>query len=104
MLVDLAEQTGAEKIILTSIFPVGELPFYRKPLWSEDINDAITSTNEHLRSLAAGKIVYFDSSQLLAELSGFVQKTYQKDFLHILKQGYKALNRELLPLISVYDH
>jgi lysophospholipase L1-like esterase len=99
MLVDLAEQTGAEKIILTSIFPTGKLPFYRWPFWSKDINNAIASVKAHLKTLASENVIYFDTAALLTDNSGRINQNYQQNFLHLSAEGYSILNHNLLPLL-----
>lgn len=98
-LVILAKSTGAENIILTSIFPPGTIPFYRKPFWSKSIEKAIIEINSHIESLAINGVKYLDAHSILSNEQGIAKKIYQRDFLHIRKNGYNQINYILQPML-----
>lgn len=90
-------------IILTTIFPLGDLPLQRKPFWwlfwSDTIPHAITEVNSFVLSLQSEKVIILDAAAILADERGLVQKRYQDDLLHINQAGYVALNQELSRLL-----
>ncbi len=98
-LVSAAKSTSADKIILTSIFPTGNIPFYRKPFWSKSIDKAIIEINNHLESLAVDGVEYLDVNPILSNKKNITKTTYQRDFLHLNKNGYNEINHILLPML-----
>ena len=90
-------------VILTTIFPVGGVPFERKPLWSDDVAESVDEVNAYLRTLAAEKVIIFDAYSILADDDGRMKAEYSEDELHINGRGYEALNNELAAILSVWD-
>ncbi|HIK33624.1 MAG TPA: SGNH/GDSL hydrolase family protein [Oscillatoriales cyanobacterium M4454_W2019_049] len=86
-------------VILSTIFPVGELPIARRLFWSSEVDRAIKEVNEFIVSLAAEDVRIFDTKSILANENGIVQPEYSLDFLHLNDRGYEALNRELSLLL-----
>jgi len=100
-LVELAKSIGVKKVVLTSVFPTGKPPFYRKPFWNNDINTAISDVNSHIEGLVSGDVAFLDTHSLLLNITtGLIRNEYQQDFLHITKNGYTALNQKLLPILK----
>ncbi|EKQ70555.1 lysophospholipase L1-like esterase [Leptolyngbyaceae cyanobacterium JSC-12] len=86
-------------VILTTIFPVGEVPLERKPFWSAAIADAVQEVNTFITGLASDQVIVFDTFPILANNQGKLSSQYREDELHLNPQGYAALNQKLLPLL-----
>jgi len=93
-LVELATRDNT-RVILVTIFPLGQIPIERRPFWSEDVALAITEVNQFITMLASDSVEIFDAGKILSNESGIVDPRYSKDFLHLNATGYEALNREL---------
>lgn len=87
-------------VILTTIFPLGEIPLERRFVWSDDVAFAIDEVNQFLYTLEASNVIVLDTSSILAGENGLVQKPFSFDFLHLNPAGYEALNTALLPLLT----
>lgn len=97
-LVMLANQSGAA-IILTTNFPVGDVPLERKPFWSEDVPDAILKINHFMQSLKSDKVIILDAYSILVGEKNRIQPHLSKDLLHINDIGYTALNDKLVSIL-----
>lgn len=87
-------------VILTTIFPVGEVPLQRKPFWSDDVPSAVNEMNAYIATLAENRVIIFDAFSILADSQGMMLSEYAKDELHLNNQGYEILNKELVQLID----
>ena len=83
-------------MVLTTIFPVGEPPLQRRPVWSSEIAAAINTVNQHIRSL---DVPVLDAYHLLADERGLLNPAYSVDELHLNPAGYALLNTELRRLL-----
>lgn len=86
-------------VIVSTIFPAGEISLERKPFWSDEINQAVKEVNTYISTLAAEKIVKFDAFSLLTDERGLMRGEYRIDELHLNEQGYQKLNQEFVPLL-----
>lgn len=86
-------------VILTTIFPVGEVPLQRRLFWSGEVALAVSDVNEHLRSLAGPHVEVFDAYAIL-ESRGQLNPLYAEDELHINAAGYAALNEALMKVFQ----
>jgi lysophospholipase L1-like esterase len=93
-LVTRASDSGAT-VILTTLFPLGQVPLERRIFWSNDVAPALAEMNAHLRSLAREQVIVFDTVPLLAGEDGLVRKEFSRDLLHLEPAGYAALNKEI---------
>lgn len=84
-------------VILTTIFPVGEVPLVRKPFWSSDVDRAIVEVNSYIHSLQAPNVIILDTYSLLAENG---KNKYDRDTLHTNPKGYEVLNKELAKILA----
>lgn len=98
-IVEASRSLGAVAIV-TTIFPVGEVPLERKPFWSDEINRAVTEVNTYIATLASDRIVVFDAFSLLADRQGKMLQQYSLDELHLNEEGYARLNQELVQLLN----
>jgi lysophospholipase L1-like esterase len=87
-------------VVLTSVFAIGDVPVWRRPFWSDDVDAAVREVNTFLRTLAGDRVVFFDADPVLDDARGKIQPAYQYDFLHLDPQGYRALDTKLVPLVG----
>jgi lysophospholipase L1-like esterase len=87
-------------VILTTIFPTGEIPFYRQPFWSNEVDLAIREVNMFLSTLATEKVILFDNVPILTNGKDNVLPTYSLDELHLNQSGYKVLNQKLAQILE----
>lgn len=92
-LIERAKALGAT-VILTTIFPIGEVPLQRRPFWSGEVAVAVNQVNEHLHSLAGPRVIIFDAYAILKN-NGHLNPAYAEDELHLNAAGYEVLNSEL---------
>jgi len=93
-MVDDSKKLGAT-VIVTTIFPVGEVPLERRPVWSDAIAEAVQEVNAYISTLADHKTIVMDAFSLLADSQGKMKPQYEIDELHLNSQGYVVLNQEL---------
>lgn len=98
-IVEESKNLGAV-VILTTIFPIGEVPLQRKPFWSDEIDKAVQEMNAYITTLAEDRVIIFDAFSVLANSQGMMLKEYGKDELHLNNRGYKLLNNELVKLLN----
>jgi lysophospholipase L1-like esterase len=98
-IVEESKNLGAT-VIVTTIFPVGEVPLERKPFWSDDVGKAVKEVNTYIATLADDKTIVFDTFPILADNRGMVLEKYRSDELHLNKQGYVALNKKFGELLN----
>jgi lysophospholipase L1-like esterase len=79
-------------VILTTIFPLAEVPLERRLFWSDEVALAIDELNAYVHALAAENVVVLDAFAILADDKGLVRTAYSRDFLHLNAAGYDALN------------
>jgi lysophospholipase L1-like esterase len=87
-------------VIVTTIFPVGDVPLERKPFWSDEIGQTIKEINAYITTLADEKTIVFDAFSMLADSQGIMLQKYRINELHINEQGYVTLNKELVRLLN----
>jgi lysophospholipase L1-like esterase len=101
-LIDQAVSNGAH-VILTTIFPLGQIPLERRPFWSDDIAEAIDDVNRYIASLKSKNVDNFDINPVLTDGNGKVKSLYSQDFLHLNDEGYETLNAELIHMLNAYE-
>jgi lysophospholipase L1-like esterase len=79
-------------VILTTIFPLAEVPLERRLFWSDEVALAIDELNGYVHALAGENVVVLDAFAILADDKGLVQTAYSRDLLHLNATGYEALN------------
>ncbi len=100
-LVDQSVDSGAH-VILTTIFPLGQVPLERRPFWSDDVAQAVDDVNRYIVSLQRQDVDIFDVTPVLAD-SGKVKSLYSEDLLHLNAKGYEALNAELVHMLDANE-
>lgn len=95
-IVKRSRATGAT-VILTTIFPAGEIPLIRKPFWSSEVDRAVAEVNSYIFSWQAPNVIILDSHSLLNQKQ---KNNYYKDTLHLNSKGYEILNKDLTKLLT----
>jgi hypothetical protein len=98
-LVQLSLDAGAKRVVVTTIFPLGEIPWERRLVWSDDVAVAIDEVNSFLASLASDHVEIMNTSAIISQHET-VLPVYRRDFLHLNPAGYAALNQELKQLLT----
>ncbi|MEB3274934.1 MAG: SGNH/GDSL hydrolase family protein [Prochlorothrix sp.] len=89
------------KVVLTTLFPLGQVPWERQLIWSDRVGLAVEEINDFIRSLDGAEGVYvLDAARALQQLSALeIQPQYSQDLLHINEAGYDRLNTDLIPVL-----
>jgi lysophospholipase L1-like esterase len=88
-------------VIVTTIFPVGDVPLERKPFWSDEIGQITKEINTYIATLAGEETIVFDTFSILADSQGMMLQKYRANELHLNEQGYVILNKELVRLLNI---
>jgi lysophospholipase L1-like esterase len=88
------------RVVITTIFPLGALPIERRLFWSDAVEPAVNDANQFILTLARNNVKVFDTSLVLSDRKGIVKPIYSRDFVHLNKAGYEALNRELSQILK----
>lgn len=94
-IVEQAKRLGAT-VIITTIFPTGDVPLHRQPFWSEAIAQAVLEVNASIKALADEDVMILDAFSLLADDHDKMKATYQLDELHVNQDAYEILNEALM--------
>ena len=92
-------------VILTTIFPTGEVTLDRRWVWSSEIDRAVIEVNAELRRWVEDKnwpsdrLILLDAWKLL-ENGGELRAGYGKDTLHLGPRGYDVVNAELTKILQ----
>jgi len=82
-------------VVVTTIFPLGQLPLERRVVWSDRVDPAIAEVNQFIASLASENTTVFESAPVLAGANGKLLPECSHDFLHLSGEGYVRLNEAL---------
>lgn len=94
-IVEMTRQAGSD-VLLTTVFPLGEVPLERKLFWSDEVATAINEVNTFMYTLEEQGVLVADAYELLREeVSEKVRPAYSRDLLHLNAKGYEVLNQNL---------
>jgi lysophospholipase L1-like esterase len=93
-------RSAGAKVVLTSIFELGDVSIWKRPFWSDDVGVAVREVNAYLPTLAHDGVTLFDANRTLDDGNDRVKGGYQLDYLHLSPPGYVALTQALVPLLS----
>ena len=93
-------QADSAVVVLSTVFPAGDVPLQRRPFWSAAVDSAIVEVNAFLQTMATDHVLVFDSFALLADDEGGLANEYSRDELHLNSAGYDRLNEVLGPLLA----
>jgi lysophospholipase L1-like esterase len=96
-IVERAQALNAQ-VIVTTIFPVGDVPWQRRLVWSDGVAVAVREVNDFLRTL--DDVILLDTYALLADENGLLRPDFSLDELHLNDEGYAVLNIALVDLLQ----
>ncbi|MBC2605725.1 SGNH/GDSL hydrolase family protein [Pelagicoccus albus] len=82
------------QVALTTIFPPAPIELLRKPLWSDEVNQAIDDMNQRLLAFEYPRVTVLDCDSILRD-GKYIAAEYSLDTLHLSEAGYRALNKGL---------
>ncbi len=83
------------RAIYSSILPVGQIEFIRRPIWEPTTIDSIRKVNQVLFEYCTkNSILYLDAEESLKSSSS-KRYPFHKDFLHLNSKGYINLSEQL---------
>ena len=86
-------------VILLNIFPPGSVELLRRPVWSNEIDNAIVKINEMMMSLKNQRVNVVDCNPILAP-NKKIKPEYEKETLHLTAEAYQVLNSALNPILE----
>ncbi|HPE61124.1 MAG: SGNH/GDSL hydrolase family protein [Thiothrix sp.] len=89
-----ARLQGTE-VLLTTVFPLGEVPLERRLFWSDAVAAAIREVNDFIRVQAGPGVHVLDTFALLQGEPDHIRPEYSRDLLHLNAAGYTVLNQAL---------
>lgn len=93
-----SKRDGSE-VILTTVFPLGAIPWERRPFWSDEVEVKLDELNQWIRSMHSDRVRVFDAWKILIGKQGKIDPNYSRDFLHLNDEGYRILNLELIKFL-----
>ena len=96
-IVERLRRRNVEVLVLT-VFPIGDVDLLRRPFWSPAIAEAVKELNERIRGLAGTGVTVVDCDGVLGE-AGRIRESFERDWLHVNRAGYAALDRTLTPVL-----
>jgi len=92
-------------VVLLTVFPPGPVDLLRMPVWSDDIVSCTDEINGRMLRLNEPRLTVVDCDSILRSANG-LRREYARDTLHLTPSAYKALNRQLEPILQqlVCDH
>ena len=94
-IVDQLTKNTQTIVILTTIFPAGEISPLRRFYWSSAVDRAIIEVNQYIKSLKSDRVIILDAASILVDEHGAIRQSYSQDYLHLNNFGYTMLNKEL---------
>ena len=91
---------GGARVVLVTVFDIGDVPLWRRPFWSPEVEAAVREVNAYLPQLAGDKVVLFDANSAIEDSPGTIRHEFQVDHLHLTPAAYAALNERLVPLVA----
>ncbi|HPQ96583.1 MAG TPA: GDSL-type esterase/lipase family protein [Thiolinea sp.] len=93
-IIDKARAQRAE-VLLTTVFPLGEVPLERQLFWSDAVAASIREVNDFIRAQAGQGVYVLDAFAVLQGAPDLSRPEYSRDLLHLNEAGYAALNQAL---------
>jgi lysophospholipase L1-like esterase len=91
-------------VVISTVFPSGNVPIERRLNWSDDIEHARQQVNYFIRSLSSERVIILDAENVLADRNGKIKAEYSLDTLHLNEAGYQALNQKLIQILDGIRH
>ncbi|MEM1241227.1 MAG: GDSL-type esterase/lipase family protein [Cyanobacteria bacterium P01_H01_bin.26] len=97
-LIEKSKDLGAT-VVISTVLPVGDVSLVHRPVWSDEIGQAVYEVNGYIATLAAEQVVIFDGFSAIADDQGLMPVTYRQDELHLNQQGYVTLNEAFVEVL-----
>lgn len=91
VIIQQARQQDAT-VILSTVFPLGEVPMERRLIWSGAVAQAINEVNAFIATQADDGVIIFPGYGILLGEVDMIRPEYSRDLLHLNARGYAALN------------
>jgi len=82
----LKAKAMAKTVVLSTIFPPGEPPVWRRFFMSEKVIDAVNEVNAYIRGIEGVEV--YNAHEFLVGEDGYVKSIYFRDTLHINERAY----------------
>jgi lysophospholipase L1-like esterase len=102
-IVERCRALGA-RVVMVTVFGIGDVAFWRRPFWSNEVDAAVKQVNRFLPTLVGEQAVLLDADPVLDGEHGRILPAYQYDFLHLSPAGYTALDTRLIPVVRGMFH
>jgi hypothetical protein len=90
-------------VILTTVFPPGQVPIYRRTVWDPETLQYVREINEMIRAATDNdRVILLDAHAMLSDPDSYLSRRYIDDdfFLHVNREAYARLNAELQQLLA----
>ena len=91
------------KIILTTLFPISDIPWDRLHLWDDKTAEIIMDVNHHLKQIGCMEnVILLDAYEMLVSPGGKLNREYVDSdfFLHLNHKGYHLLNKKIKDFVA----
>lgn len=101
-LAEMAELAKQQEmtVLLTTIIPTGDVPFERRTVWSDQVDEAVRKVNLFILTLQSNDVNVVDLSSVISDSSGHTAARFRRDFLHLNVTGYSELNKKIRPTLE----
>lgn len=86
----LKAKTMAKKVVISTVFPLDEVPFWRRIFLDDKVKQAIDEVNAHIRNMKGVEV--YDAYEFLVGENGYVKDIYSRDTLHINERAYREMD------------
>ena len=104
LLVREALLARSDVVVLTTLFPPGPVPLWRRLAWDPATLQYVNEVNEQLRRAADGqRVLLLDAHALLGDGNGLLSSRYADGdfFLHVNAEAYSLLNDRLKEMLRL---
>lgn len=93
-------RAAGSRVLLTTVFPLGNVPLERSPFWSGEVAVAIREVNQFITAQQADGVDVLDTFSLLQGEPDLIRPEYSRDLLHLNATAYQVLNKALVGVLS----
>lgn len=97
LMLERLRQANVPTVLLT-IFPVGNVPLMRRPIWSDDTLSEVQKVNGRWKQFQLPGVTVVDCDPIFS-VGGRMNHAYANSTLHLNDAGYKVLDALVEPII-----